>query len=135
MNEERMQILALLEEGKISAAEAARLLDAVREAPAAPARTNGGGGSDNGEGSGRLHIQVTDSTTGAQRVHLTLPAALAKFAARLAANEKVANELAGAGISSADLERVQEAIAAGTVGTVMEVADGDHGYRVEIWID
>ena len=134
MNEERMQILSLLEEGKISAAEAARLLDAVREAPAAPARTNGGG-SGNGEGSGRLHIQVTDSATGAQRVHLTLPAALAKFAARLAAHEKVANELADAGISSADLERVQEAIAAGTVGTVLEVADGDRGYRVEIWID
>jgi hypothetical protein len=134
MNEERMQILSLLEDGKISAAEAARLLDAVREAPAAPARANGGS-NGNGEGSGRLHIQVTDSTTGAQRVHLTLPAALAKFAARLAANEKVANELAGAGISSADLERVQEAIAAGTVGTVLEVSDGDHGYRVEIWID
>lgn len=128
MNEERMQILSLLEEGKISAAEAARLLDAVREAPAAPARFDGGG-------SGQVHIQVTDSATGATRVHLTLPAALAKFAARLAAKEEVAAELAYAGVSADDLERVQEAIAAGTVGTVLEVADGDRGYRIEIWID
>ena len=127
--EERMQILSLLEEGKISAAEAARLLDAVREAPAAPAARPDGGGS------GRLHIQVTDSATGAQRVHLTLPAALAKFAARLAAKEEIAAELADAGISADDLERVQEAIASGTVGTVLEVADGDRGYRVDIWID
>ncbi len=128
MNEERMQILSLLEEGKISAAEAARLLDAVREAPAAPARPDGGG-------SGRLHIRVTDSATGAQRVHVTLPALLAKFAARLAAHEEIAAELACAGISADDLERVQEAIASGTVGTVLEVADGDRGYRVDIWID
>ena len=126
--EERMQILSLLEEGKISAAEAARLLDAVREAPAAPAPPDGGG-------SGRLHIQVTDSATGTQRVHLTLPAALARFAARLAAKEEVAAELADAGISADDLERIQEAIASGTVGTVLEVADGDRGYRVDIWID
>ncbi|MDE0025316.1 MAG: hypothetical protein OXP69_12980 [Spirochaetaceae bacterium] len=128
IKEERMQILSLLEEGKISAAEAARLLDAVREAPVAPARPDGGG-------SGRLHIQVTDSATGVQRVHLTLPAALAKFAARLAAKEEIAAELADAGISADDLERVQEAIAAGTVGTVLEVADGDRGFRVDIWID
>ena len=128
MSEERMQILSLLEEGKISAAEAARLLDALREAPGAPARPDDGG-------SGRVHIQVTDSATGAQRVHFTLPAALAKFAARLAANEELAAELACAGISADDLERVQEAIAAGTVGTVLEVADGDRGYRVDIRID
>ena len=128
MNEERMRILSLLEEGKISAAEAARLLDAVRGAPAAPARHDSGG-------SGRLHVQVTDSATGATRVHLILPAALAKFAARLAAKEEIAAELACAGISADDLERVQEAIAAGTVGTVLEVADGDRGYRVDIWID
>ena len=130
MNEERMRILSLLEEGKISAAEAARLLDAVREAPGTPARSGGGG-----DGSGRVHVQVTDSATGATRVHLTLPAALARFAARLAGKEEVAAELAGAGISADDLERVQEAIAAGTVGTVLEVADGDRGYRVDIWID
>ena len=128
MHEERMQILSLLEEGKISAAEAARLLDAVRETPGAPSRPVGGG-------SGRVHIQVTDSATGATRVHFTLPAALAKFAARLAAKEEIAAELACAGISAADLELVRKAIAAGTVGTVLEVADGDHGYRVEIWID
>ncbi|MCY4484992.1 MAG: hypothetical protein OXC12_19125 [Spirochaetaceae bacterium] len=129
MNEERMRILSLLEEGKISAAEAARLLDAVREAPGTPARSGGG------DGSGRVHVQVTDSATGATRVHLTLPAALARFAARLAGKEEVAAELAGAGISADDLERVQEAIAAGTVGTVLEVADGDRGYRIDLWID
>ena len=128
MNEERMRILSLLEEGKISAAEAARLLDAVRGATAAPARPDGGG-------SGRLHIQVTDSATGTTRVHLTLPAAIAKFAARLAAREEIAAELACAGVSTDDLERIQEAIADGTVGTVLEVADGDRGYRVDIWID
>ena len=131
MNEERMRILSLLEEGKISAAEAARLLDAVREAPGTPARSGGSGGG----GSGRVHVQVTDSATGATRVHLTLPAALARFAARLAGKEEVAAELAGAGISAADLERVQEAIAAGTVGTVLEVADGERGYRINLWID
>ncbi len=48
---------------------------------------------------------------------------------------EVAAELAGAGISADDLERVQEAIAAGTVGTVLEVADGDRGYRIDLWID
>ena len=78
---------------------------------------------------------MTDTTTGTTRVHLTLPAAIAKFAARLAAREEIAAELACAGVSTDDLERIQEAVAAGTVGTVLEVAEGDRGYRVDIWID
>lgn len=127
-SEERMRILSLLEEGKISAAEAARLIDAVEAVPGAPVRSAAGG-------NGKVHVQVIDTTTGATRVRFTVPAALARFGVRLAAAGELAEELAAAGVSAADLERVQEAIDAGTAGTVLEIDDGTHGYRVDVWID
>ena len=125
--EERTRILSLLEEGKITAAEAARLLEALAAAPPTPAHSEAGGG--------RMHVQVTDRATGARRVHFTVPAALARIGVQLLATAELGDELAAAGISAADLERVQEAIDSGTVGTVLEVDDGDKGFRVEVWID
>ena len=125
--EERTRILSLLEEGKITAAEAARLLEALAAAPPTPARPEAGGGS--------LHVQVTDRGTGARRVHFTVPAALARIGVQLLAAADLGDQLAAAGLSAADLDRVQEAIDSGTAGTVLEVDDGNSGFRVEVWID
>ena len=125
--EERMRILSLLEEGKITAAEAARLLEAVAAVPAAAARPAGGAGT--------VHVQVTDSATGATRVHFAVPAALARIGIGLVAAAQVSDQLAAAGVSAADLKRVQEAIDTGSAGTVLEVDDGRAGYRVDVWID
>ena len=125
--EERTRILSLLEEGKITAAEAARLLEALAAAPPQPAPTEAGGG--------RMHVQVTDCATGARRVHFTVPAALARVGVQLLAAAELGDQFAAAGISAADLERVQEAIDSGAVGTVLEVDDGNTGFRVEVWID
>ena len=125
--EERTRILSLLEEGKITAAEAARLLEALAAAPPTPAHAEAGGD--------RMHVQVTDRATGARRVHFTVPAALARIGVQLLATAELGDQLAAAGISAADLERVQEAIDSGAVGTVLEVDDGNSGFRVEVWID
>lgn len=125
--DERSRILSLLEEGKINAEEAARLLDAVAAGAVAAAEPADGGG--------KVHVQVIDTTTGATRVHCALPAVLARLGLRLAASAELSEELAGAGISAADLERVREAVAAGTIGTVLEVEDPTGGYRVEVWIE
>ena len=125
--EERTRILSLLEEGKITAAEAARLLEALAAAPPTPAHSEAGGG--------RMHVLVTDRVTGAKRVHFTVPAALARIGVQLLAAAEVGDQLAAAGISAADLERVQEAIDSGAAGTVLEVDDGSSGFRVEVRID
>ena len=129
-NEARMQILSLLQEGKITAAEAARLLDAVaaEPEPEPPARTAAAG-------NGKLHVQVTDTVTDTTRVHFSVPAALARFAAKLLPAGELALELGKVGISGADLKRLQEAIDAGTAGTVLEIEDDAHSYRVDVWID
>lgn len=125
--EERSRILSLLEEGKINAEEAARLLDAVAAGAVAPAEPAAGGG--------KVHVQVIDVATGATRVHCALPAALARLGLRLAMSAELSEGLAGAGISAADMERVQEAVAAGTGGTVLEVEDPSGHYRVEVWVE
>ena len=125
--EQRTRILSLLEEGKITAAEAARLLEAVAAPPPTPAGPEAGGG--------RMHLQVTDRATGARRVHFTVPVVLARIGVQLLAAAELGDQLAAAGLSAADLERVQEALDSGTVGTVLEVDDGSGGFRVEVWID
>ena len=131
--EERIRILSLLEEGKINADEATRLLDAVTPAPAESAEPVAR--AEPAADRGKVHVQVTDTTTGATRLHFAVPAAVARLGLRLVAAAELSDKFAETGISEADLDRVQEAVAAGTTGTVLEVDDTGDGYRVEVWIE
>ncbi|QFG22764.1 DUF2089 domain-containing protein [Actinomadura sp. WMMB 499] len=100
MNEQRRQILEMLAEGKITAAEAERLIDALdKERPAAPPRgesrpksrpkylrvavsyTDGTGG----DGSGRVNVRVPLQLlrAGVRLASLIPPQALAKANAEL----------------------------------------------------
>ncbi|HEY66858.1 MAG TPA: DUF2089 domain-containing protein [Thermoflexia bacterium] len=120
-SEERLKILQMLEEGKITAEEAASLLRAMGRGQHATFE-----GPRLGEESRRLRIQVTDLGTGRRKVNINLPWKLvsvgAKIGARFAPEE-------------IDLEEVMEAIRAGTVGKIMDIEDMEDNERVEIFIE
>jgi len=74
--EERMRVLKMIEEGKISAKEGARLLGALGRSDE-QARRQRGTAEAGGEGGGRwLRLRVSDTRSGKTRVNLTIPIGL-----------------------------------------------------------
>jgi hypothetical protein len=123
MTDERLKILQMLEEGKITAEEATTLLRALggsrRAAPGAP--------SPGGQGR-YLRIHVTDLASGAAKVNVTVPMSLVSAGLRMA--ERFAPEFEGF-----DMDELGELIASGTIGKIVEVMDEEDNERVEIYVE
>ena len=120
---ERLKILEMLEQGKITAEEAATLLRAIeggrRGAPAASTPA------------GRkqfLRIQVTDMDSGAAKVNVTVPMGLVGAGLRMA--ERFAPDFEGF-----DMQELEELLASGADGKLIEVMDEEDNERVEIYVE
>jgi len=74
MNEEKLRILKMLEEGKVTAAEAARLMEALDKSESRP--------KENDLRRKWLHIRVQEN--GREKVNMRVPLALLKFGFKLA---------------------------------------------------
>ena len=122
-NEERIKILKMLEDGKIKADEAARLLEAVE----GPAAASGGAAS---AGPGRtLHIRVYKRGAATPNVNVNVPLTLAKWALKFAP----AHGTAHIGDREIDLDELGKWLD-GAPGEVITVNDEDEGQRVEIFV-
>lgn len=122
--EERMQILRMIEEGKISAAEGAELLRALdksgRGAPSEPLK---------GSSAPRwFRVRVTDVSTGRNKVNVNIPMGLVNVGIRMGA--KFAPEIEGE-----EYEGIMEAIRSGRQGKIMDIFDEEDGERVEIFVE
>lgn len=119
--EERLRILQMLEEGKISPDEAAALLRALEGGQRPPP-------SPSVDRSRFLRVQVTDMESGSAKVNVTIPIGLVSVALRMA--EKFAPES-----QNIDMQEIAEIIASGTVGKIIEVTDVEDSERVEIYVE
>ncbi len=122
--EERMQILRMIEEGKISAAEGAELLRALDK---------GGRGAQSeplkgGSAPRWFRVRVTDVSTGRNKVNVNIPMGLVNVGIRMGA--KFAPEIEGE-----EYEGIMEAIRAGRQGKIMDIFDEEDGERVEIFVE
>lgn len=118
--EERLKILQMLEEGKITAEEAAALLRAIGQ----KAGTAGPGP----HGGGRfLRVRVTDVVSGRSKVNVTVPLQLVRVGLRIA--ERFAPD---AGVNWQELE---EALTSSLTGKIVEVEDTEDQERVEIYVE
>ena len=122
--EERMQILRMIEEGKISAAEGAELLRAL---------DSGERGINNEplKGSSKprwFRVRVTDITTGRKKVDVNVPIGLVNVGIKMGA--KFAPE-----IDDAQYEEIMEAIRSGQQGKILDVYDDEDGEHVEIFVE
>ena len=139
MTENRRQILDMLSEGKISVAEAERLLTLLEQPP-----SGGSNGSDTGEGRKTppkyLRVVVEeDGESGSERVNIRIPMALIRSGVKLAAlipkeatnrvNEKLHQKGIGIDVGNLkveDLEQLVDAMAEMEV----DVQDGKEHVRV-----
>ncbi len=126
MDEERLRILRLLEEGRINAQEAADLLAALESREEREERFGFGG-----ERAPRLHIRITDTGSGRVKTDVVVPMGLLgrKW------SKRIASLLAGH--AGQDLAKMAGKAAkhAGGKGTIVDVTDDKRGERVEIVIE
>ena len=119
MDEDRMQILKMLEEGKITSDDAAKLLDAMESDR--PAEHGAGGGK-------RLFIRVTDAKTGKKKVNVKIPIALAKIAAKFIP-AKSRRQLEEEGV---DVDAVLSQVMTGNIGKIVDVESDEDLVEVTI---
>lgn len=131
-SEERMMILRMVEEGKITPEDGARLLAAIGDAeaaqPEAAPQPNSWSGATQSEGNmanGRnFRVRVSNMLTGKQKVAVNIPVGLVDFGLRFVpANSKV------------DVVAVRNALQSGMTGKIVDVTDEEKGDRVEVFIE
>ena len=122
-SDERMKILKMIDEGKISAEEGAKLLSALSESrkPSRKPTTR------NASGSARrwLRVRVTDMATGKSKATVNLPMGLVDAGMNIAS--QYAPDVA--------FDELIEAIDAGVEGKIIDVIDEEDGEHVEIFIE
>jgi hypothetical protein len=122
--DERLRILKMVEEGKITAQEGAKLLAALRDSrketpprPASPSRPLN---------KGWLRVRVTDTATGRTKVNVNLPLGL------LDAGMNIATQFA----PDVNFSQIAEAVRSGDLqGKIVDVYDEDGGEHVEVFVD
>ena len=122
--EERMRILKMIDEGKISAEEGARLLSALsdgrRGSAQMPARLSG---------TARwLRVRVTDVATGRAKATVQIPIALLDAGMKIGAH--FAPEVEGV-----DMSTIMEALRSGMTGKIVDVIDEEDSEHVEIFVE
>jgi hypothetical protein len=122
-NEERMKILKMIDEGKITAEEGAKLLGTLSEnrkaATRKPTLQAAPGGAR------WLKVRVTDMVTGKAKATVNLPLGLVDAGLNIAS--KYAPDVA--------FDELVEAINAGAEGKIIDVFDEEDGEHVEIFIE
>lgn len=127
MAEEKMKILKMLEEGKITAEEAAELLEAIND-------------NENQELTSKtrsknkfkwMKIKVYDLVNNRLKVNLAIPYSLINLGMKIG-GKFIPSELADAGIN---LHEVLEALENGETGKIIDVYDEEDGEHVEISLE
>jgi hypothetical protein len=123
--EERMKILKMIEDGKISAEEGAKLLAALAEGRRGPLDSAMPGKP----GAPRmLRIRVTDMSSGRSKASVQIPLALVDAGMKIGAH--FAPEVEGV-----DMSNVMDAMRSGVTGKIIDVTDDEDGEHVEIFIE
>jgi hypothetical protein len=123
-SEERMKILKMIEEGKLSVEEGTKLLAALSEKRVpTPPRPPG-----MGSGPRWLRIRVTDVRTGRSKASVQIPLALVDAGMKIGAH--FAPEVEGV-----DMSNVLEAVRSGMTGKIIDVTDEEDGEHVEIYVE
>jgi hypothetical protein len=123
--EERMKILKMIDDGKLSAEEGAKLLSALSSnQKTSSATTNTLGAS----GARWLRVRVTDTVTGRSKATVQIPISLIDAGMKIGAH--FAPEVAGV-----DMSEIMVALRNGTTGKIIDVMDDNDGEHVEIFVE
>jgi len=130
-SDERLKVLTMVQEGKITAEQAVDLLEALEESKSDVRRRSSRPpyppGFDGRPGKW-LQMRVTDTDTGKIRVNVRLPLGVVK--AGLKMGMRFVPEAEGL-----DKEELLAAIDEGTVGKIFDLYDDKDGEHIEVFIE
>jgi hypothetical protein len=121
--EERLKILTLIQEGKITPQEGIELLDSL-DSGKPPVSTAKPGP----RGPRWLRVRVTDTNTGKSRVNIRLPVNVINAGVKMGA--KFAPEVEGL-----EMNHLMSLINDGVIGQVVDVYDDEDGEHVEVFLE
>lgn len=122
--EERMKILKMINDGKITAEEGSKLLKALssgEDKPKTPVR--------GGKGAQWLRVRVTDMASGGTKVNVNLPLKL------LDAGLNIASQFAPEMDDDQMLDAIKVALTEDMRGKIVDVIDEEDREHVEIFIE
>ena len=123
-SDERMKILKMINDGKITAKEGSQLLTALSQRSEKPKKTLGR--TLTGQ---MLRVRVTDMSSGKTKVNVNVPMKLVDAGLNIAA--QFTPEMEGAQM----MEAVKEALAENMQGKIVDVIDEEDQEHVEIFIE
>jgi len=121
-SEERIKILKMVEEGKITVEEGARLIEALNKQTRQSEVRQGGEAR-------WLRVKVMDLNTGKESVRVNLPISLVDVGIKMGARFIPDAE------EESMMEDLAEALKQGLTGKIVEVIDEEEGQRVEIFVE
>ena len=121
-DEERLHILKMIEEGKITAEQGSELITALTDSRVNSEKPNPRSSAVGGR---TLRVRVTDMLTGKPKATVNLPLGLVDAGLNIASN--YAPDVAFDGLI--------DSIKAGADGKLIDVIDEEDGEHVEIFID
>lgn len=120
--EERMRILNMIQEGRVTAEEGARLLEALgnhgKTAPSAHTRHI--------HDHRQLHVRITDLATGKTKVDVNVPMSLVHVGIKLGARFMP---------DSVDFDGIMETVREGASGQIVDMEDAASGEHIEVWVE
>lgn len=121
-SKERLKILKMIDDGKITAEEGTQLLGALKKQEQHRSGATEGGAR-------WLRIRVSDLNSGKETVRVSLPIGLVKIGMKMGARFVPEIE------EEAVMEDLAEALSQGVVGKIIDIVDEADGQRVEIFIE
>ena len=122
--EERMKILQMIREGKITAEEGAKLLSALSDKGKAARKPVA-----HTSGSARwFRVRVSDMQSGKTKTSVNIPLGLMEWGIQIGA--QFAPE-----VGNIDLSQLSEMLQSGVEGKIVDVIDEEDGEHVEIFIE
>jgi hypothetical protein len=126
--EERLKILKMIQDGRITAEEGAKLLKALTASSQKPKKR---ASIRTSAGAARwLRVRVTDMASGKSKVNVNLPLKLVDAGLNIAA-QFAPEDIEVAGL----MDAVNEAIEDNLIGKIVDVVDGEDGEHIEVFIE
>ncbi|NLX11172.1 MAG: hypothetical protein GXY36_16110 [Chloroflexi bacterium] len=121
-SEERLRILQMIQDGKVSAEEGANLLQALGSAsrPKTPPPPS--------HDPRLLRVRITDLKSGKTKVNVNIPMSLVNVGIKLGARFMPTN-------ADVDYDEIMDAIKSGVSGKIADVEDIESGEHVEVWVE
>lgn len=122
-NEEKLLILKMIEDGKISSTEALDLLEAVDSKSVDLTKSNGN--------VKWLKVRVTEGDK--TKVNVNIPASLVDVGLKIA--QKMSPEMKDAHLDAINFDEIAEAVKNGAEGKIVDIYDEEENQKVEVFVE